>query len=77
MENEIQADKILRRAEVIERVGLSYSTIFNMIKAGTFPKPRRVGKHAIGWLESEITAWIRNLPEADPKDCHSPKRNPE
>ena len=77
MENEIQADKILRRAEVIERVGLSYSTIFNMIKAGTFPKPRRVGRQAIGWLESEITAWIQNLPEADPSDCHSPKRNPE
>ena len=30
-------------------------------KAGTFPKPIYLGPKAVGWLESEIDAWIDAL----------------
>ena len=26
---------------------------------GSFPKPVRLGARAIGWIESEVDAWIR------------------
>lgn len=51
--------RILRRRQVEERVGLSCSTIYAAITAGTFPKPIRLGAQSVGWLESEIMAWLR------------------
>ena len=68
------AEQILRIKTVSDRTGLSRSTIYNKVKAGTFPRPKRTGKYATGWLESDIDNWIRNLPDADPGDVHSPKR---
>lgn len=50
--------RILRRKQVESRVGLSRSTIYDRIKAGTFPAPISLGAKAVGWLESDISAWI-------------------
>ncbi len=49
---------ILRRPEVEARTGLGCSTIYDGIKAGTFPAPIQLGPKAVGWLESEINAWL-------------------
>jgi prophage regulatory protein len=50
--------RILRRPEVLARTGLARSTIYAMIAAGTFPRPIRLGVKAVGWSETEITAWL-------------------
>ena len=50
--------KILRKAIVIGRVGVSYPTIWRMEKAGLFPKRIQISPGAIGWLEEDIDAWI-------------------
>ena len=52
--------KILRRRQVEERVGLSCSSIYAGVASGTFPKPIRLGAQSVGWLESEISAWLRD-----------------
>ncbi len=49
---------ILRRREVEARTGLGCSTIYDSIKAGTFPAPIQLGPKAVGWVESEINAWL-------------------
>lgn len=51
--------KILRRKQVEDRVGLSCSTIYAAVAAGTFPKPIQLGAQSVGWLASEINAWLR------------------
>jgi prophage regulatory protein len=28
------------------------------MKAGTFPKPVKIGERAVAWPESEINAWL-------------------
>ena len=50
--------RINRLPEVRARVGLSRSTIWAMCRAGTFPKPIKLGPRAVGWNEAEVTAWI-------------------
>ena len=50
--------KILRRPAVEAITGLSRSTIYQHKKEGTFPKPIRLGRKAVGWIESEIFAWL-------------------
>ncbi len=54
------SDKILRAAEVMARVGLSRTTIWRRVRAGTFPAPVEIGVNSIGWPESEITAWLES-----------------
>jgi len=49
---------ILRRAQVQARTGLSRSTIYQYIQDGHFPAPLQLGPRAVGWLESEVSAWI-------------------
>lgn len=50
---------ILRRKQVEARTGLTRSPIYSRIKAGTFPSPVNLGGgKAVGWVESEIDAWI-------------------
>ena len=51
-------EKILRLPAVKDRTGLSRSSIYEKIAAGDFPKPISLGARAVGWLESDIDAWI-------------------
>ena len=52
--------RILRRSEIETVIGLSRSGIYNMMAEGTFPKPMRLGRRAVGWLESDVTDWLSN-----------------
>jgi len=49
--------RLLRRAEVMDRVGLSKSTLYSRISSGTFPKPVTLGS-SVRWVESEVEGWI-------------------
>jgi prophage regulatory protein len=55
-----QSPTILRRKQVEARVGLRRSTLYQRISEGSFPTPVRLGPRAVGWLESEITAWLNS-----------------
>ena len=48
----------LRRKDVQNRTGLARSTIYLYVQQGSFPKPVTLGRRAVGWLESEVSAWI-------------------
>jgi prophage regulatory protein len=49
---------VLRRKQVERIVGLSRSQIYALAKLHQFPKPIRLGARAVGWLSSEIDAWL-------------------
>jgi prophage regulatory protein len=53
-------DKILRLPEVLARVGLKKTSLYEQIEGGHFPKaiPLTVDGRAVGWRESEISRWI-------------------
>lgn len=52
------ATAILRLPNVKARTGLSRSTIYQRVSAGTFPPPINLGARAVGWIEGEIDAWL-------------------
>jgi prophage regulatory protein len=51
--------RILRLREVRERTGRSQSSIYADMAAGKFPPAVPIGGHAVGWVETEIDAWIK------------------
>jgi prophage regulatory protein len=54
-------NKILRLPEVLERTGLSRSTIYARIKSGHLIPPIKLGPRAVGWLSSDIDEFISSL----------------
>ncbi len=59
MSEMLQKEKFLRLSDVKERTGLSRSTIYLNISKGTFPRHISLGARCVGWLESEIDAWVQ------------------
>ena len=55
------SERLLRLPKVVDRTGLSKPSIYRLIQTGDFPKPRRVGKRAVAWLDSEISEFINSL----------------
>jgi prophage regulatory protein len=51
---------ILRRPAVVRLTGLSYSTIYRKMRTGEFPPRVRLGRHAVGWREEAVKAWINS-----------------
>jgi len=51
--------RILRMKMVVEITGLARSTVYKYIAEGIFPKPITLGSRSVGWVESEVFAWIQ------------------
>ena len=57
-------DRLLRRAEVEKRTGLSRSAIYRLMREENFPAPVKIGKRAVRWPQSEINEFIAARPRA-------------
>ncbi|WEJ99470.1 MAG: AlpA family phage regulatory protein [Candidatus Sphingomonas phytovorans] len=53
-------DRILRLKTVLDRTGLSRSTMYRKMENGTFPHNLQIGARCVGWRESAIADWLRN-----------------
>jgi len=61
----VEEIRFLRLPEVERACGKKRSTIYRDIAAGTFPAPYDLGNsRSVGWLSTEIYAWILNRPRA-------------
>lgn len=49
---------ILRLSQVMTMTGLARSTIYLHTSQGIFPNPIKLGSNSVGWLESDIDAWL-------------------
>lgn len=58
------ADRLLTRAQVELRTGLSRSSIYRAMREGTFPEPIKVTPRAVRWSQNELEEWLASLPRA-------------
>lgn len=42
----------------MRRTTLPRMTLFDAVKAGTFPQPVKINRRRIAWADSDIEAWI-------------------
>ena len=52
------AQQIRKLLEIKNITGLSGSSIYRMAKAGTFPRPIKLGERSSGWIGSEVDQWL-------------------
>ena len=60
-------DPIMKLPEVVKATGVCKTVIYQMMNKGIFPWPIErgaPGATGVGWLESEVAAWIRARPRA-------------
>jgi len=55
-------ERIIRLKTVLDRTGLSRSTLYRKIAEGSFPRQVPISIHGAGWYESAVNRWI-----ADPR----------
>ena len=51
-------ESLLRLADVTGRTGLSRTTIYNRMRAGTFPACLRISTGLVAWYASDLDAWL-------------------
>jgi prophage regulatory protein len=56
------SERIIRLPTVLNRTGLSRSTLYRKIAEGTFPAQVQISVHGAGWWESAINRWIADPP---------------
>ena len=57
---------IMRLPEVMRVICLSRASIYRMVEAGSFPRQFKIGTAAVGWLRSEVQAWVSERANARP-----------
>lgn len=53
-------ERFLRLNAVLERTGLSRSTLYRRMQRGSFPKNIQISTRCAAWRESAIEDWQRN-----------------
>jgi len=55
---------VARKPDLKTMVGFGYGTARREIAAGRFPPPRKLSDGTVGWLVSELQAWLATRPVA-------------
>jgi prophage regulatory protein len=50
--------RVLSQPAVLAKVPVSRTTLWRMERDGLFPKRIRISTNRVGWLETEIDAWL-------------------
>ena len=60
--NDSRECRVLRLPAVMDATGLGRDSIYRLARLGKFPKPMKLTEsgRASGWLESEVSAWVRD-----------------
>ena len=53
--------RLVFKRELRERLGVSYTTIWQWMRDGKFPRSRQVGNR-VAWIDEDIEAWLDGLP---------------
>ena len=64
--NTLNSPKIIRIKDVVSMIGVARSTIYDWINSesprfdSTFPKPIKLGKNSVGWIQHQLIVWIES-----------------
>jgi prophage regulatory protein len=61
-------DRMIRWPEFKNMTGLSRTTAWRLCQENKLPKPRQIGPNSIGWLLSEVQAYIKALPVVETRN---------
>lgn len=54
-------ERLLRIREVLQRLPISRTSLYDGVKVGLYPAPVRIGKRTVAWRESDIDRLIKGF----------------
>ena len=71
--------RILSKGEVLERVGVTFPTLWKLMRENKFPRSVIIGDGKVGWFAHEIDEYLAKLPrqqyKGDPgRETGDPKK---
>jgi prophage regulatory protein len=56
--NPITPKHLLSKRAVLKQIPISSATLARRVAAGAFPRPVRIGKRRVAWVQSEVSDWL-------------------
>jgi prophage regulatory protein len=56
--NPVTQRHLLSKRAVLKQIPISGATLARRVAAGAFPRPVRIGKRRVAWVQSEISDWL-------------------
>ncbi len=56
--NPVAIKPLLSKRAVLRQIPISSATMWRTIAAGDFPKPVRIAKRRVAWVQAEIADWL-------------------
>ena len=53
-----QTTRLIRMPEVLSKTGYQKSWVYRLISENQFPKPIKLGRRAVAFIEIEVDEWI-------------------
>ena len=53
---------LLRISEVVQLLGISKPTVYRLMNEGEFPRPIRLSKARVAWLQADLDKWLESRP---------------
>jgi prophage regulatory protein len=50
--------RLLRLPDVLQRIGIGRSAVYELVRRGAFPQPVKLGT-CTTWIEHEVDGWVR------------------
>jgi prophage regulatory protein len=60
-------DELVRSRDLRAYSGCGKNKVYEMIAAGKFPRPVKLGSRSVAWKKSELLAWQQSLERAGGK----------
>jgi prophage regulatory protein len=74
--NPITPRHLLSKRRVLEQIPISGATLARRVAAGAFPRPVRIGKRRVAWVQSEVSDWLaERMEERGSTRSESPSRS--
>ena len=58
MSEQASPTRLIRLPEVLRRVPLSRTRIYELVNDGRFPRPIKLSERAVAWRSADVEQWI-------------------
>lgn len=56
---------LLRIGEVVDLLEISKPTVYRLMNEGEFPRPIRLSKARVAWLQADLDKWLESRPTSE------------
>jgi predicted DNA-binding transcriptional regulator AlpA len=57
----VKSNSFIRQKQLLLQLPFSAPTLWRKVKAGTFPKPVKLGQNITAWRVEEVNQWIEAI----------------